>query len=153
MEYQPRSAIVGSHTMHIFNNIRYCQLFSKVVPICIPMKSVREFLFLSIFTNTCYYRIFNFCQSYGYVMVSSCGLKFKATLNVICVFSFASYSFRSFAHFFIWVVFFSLFYGNNLYTHTDTDIYIYIYNTDFFVYGLRISSTLFFFSFFKKIVP
>lgn len=87
MEYQLRSVIVGSHTMHIFNNIRCCQLFSKVVPICIPMKSVREFLFLSIFTNTCYYRIFNFCLSYGYVMVSSC-LKFKAILNVICVFSF-----------------------------------------------------------------
>lgn len=33
-------------------------------------------------------------------MVFSCGLKFKATLNVICVFSFfANYSFRSFAHF------------------------------------------------------
>lgn len=81
MEYQP-------FTMHIFSNIRCCQLFSKVVPICIPMKGVREFLFLSIFTNTCYYRIFNFCRSYGWVMVSSCGLKFKATLNVICVFSF-----------------------------------------------------------------
>lgn len=80
MEYKPRSVIVGSHTVHIFNNIRCCQLFSKVVvPICIAMKSVREFLLLSIFTNTCYYRIFSFCQSYGYIMVSSYGLNLHSS--------------------------------------------------------------------------
>ena len=127
--------------MHIFSNIRCCQLFSKVVPICIPMKGVREFLFLSIFTNTCYYRIFNFCRSYGWVMVSSCGLKFKATLNVICVFSFfCKLLIQVFCSFFIWVIFFSLIYRNwyihpptHPHTHTHTHTHTYIYITNFFV--------------------
>ena len=139
--------IVGSHTVHIFNSIRCCQLFSKVVvPICIAVKSVREFLLLSIFTNTCYYRIFSFCQSYGYVMVSSCGLNLHSPgcwwLWVPFVFLLCEVLIQVFCSCFIWVVFFSLIYRS---------FYIYIFDCGW--YGLQISSTLFFLFLFLKIVP
>lgn len=101
---------------------------------------VWEFLLLSIFTNTWYYRIFYFCQFYVYVICIFLWFKFAffcwlMTLSFVFLLL-QGRKFMPFAHFSTGLSIFSSFIG--IYVH----IYIWLC-----LHGLQISSWFFFFFF------